>query len=124
MVVLAVIAFKAVLPIDALLGADEAKPWIAECDAVVGVPATQHGARHFAGHTADRGAAPDPARRRITDPGLAVGFVNVFDRHAADPVRKVMILRGGDRRRQMAEAEFFQARQETLLLLAAKHPEH
>ncbi len=35
-----------------------------------------------------------------------------------------MILRRGHRRRQMAEAEFFQARQKTLLLLAAKHPEH
>ena len=35
-----------------------------------------------------------------------------------------MILRGRHRRRQMAEAEFFQARQETFLLLAAKHPEH
>ena len=35
-----------------------------------------------------------------------------------------MILRGGHRRRQVAEAELFQARQEALLLLAAKHPEH
>ena len=35
-----------------------------------------------------------------------------------------MILRRRHRRRQMAEAEFFQAGQETLLLLAAKNPEH
>src|SRR5260370_25360717 len=35
-----------------------------------------------------------------------------------------MILRRRHRRRQMAEAEFFQAGQETLLLLTAKHPEH
>ena len=35
-----------------------------------------------------------------------------------------MILRGRDRRRQMIEPEFLQPRQEALLLLAAKHPEH
>ena len=35
-----------------------------------------------------------------------------------------MILRGRHRRRQMAEAEFFEAGQEAFLLLAAKHPEH
>jgi hypothetical protein len=35
-----------------------------------------------------------------------------------------MILRRGYRRRQVAEAEFFQSRQEPLLLLAAENPEH
>ena len=35
-----------------------------------------------------------------------------------------MILRRSDRRRQMAEAELVEARQEALLLLATKHPEH
>ena len=35
-----------------------------------------------------------------------------------------MILRGRDRGRQMIEAELLQSRQEALLLLAAKHPEH
>jgi hypothetical protein len=35
-----------------------------------------------------------------------------------------MILRRGYRRRQMAEAELVEARQETLLLLAAEYPEH
>ena len=35
-----------------------------------------------------------------------------------------MILRGGHRRRQMPKPELFQAGQEALLLLAAKHPEH
>src|ERR1700722_16616881 len=35
-----------------------------------------------------------------------------------------MILRGGHCRRQVAEAEFVEAGQEALLLLAAKHPEH
>ena len=124
MIVFAVITFEPVLTVDALLGADEAEVGIAQRNAVVGVPAAQHRARHFAGHTADRGAAPDPARRRIADPGLAVGLVHVFDRHAADPVREIMILRRRDRRRQMAEAEFFQAGQKALLLLAAKHPEH
>src|ERR1019366_319059 len=43
---------------------------------------------------------------------------------AADPVREIMILRGGDRRRQMAEAEFLQTRQKAFLLLTAKYPEH
>ena len=35
-----------------------------------------------------------------------------------------MVLRGRDCRRQVTEAEFLKARQETLLLLAAKNPEH
>ena len=35
-----------------------------------------------------------------------------------------MILRRRHRRRQLAQPEFFEARQETFLLLAAKHPEH
>jgi len=34
-----------------------------------------------------------------------------------------MVLRGCDRRRQMIDAEFLQARQKTLLLLATKHTE-
>src|SRR6266853_5683516 len=124
MIVFAVVTLKSVLAVDALLGADKAESGIAKRNAVVGMPSPQHRARHFAGHAADRGAAPDPARRRIADPGLAVGLVHVLDRYAADPVREIMILRRRHRRRQMAEAEFFQAGQETLLLLAAKHPEH
>ena len=43
--------------------------------------------------------------------------------HAADPVGEIVILRGGDRGRQMIDAEFRQPRQETLLLLAAEHAE-
>ena len=35
-----------------------------------------------------------------------------------------MILRGCDRRRQMIQAEFLQARQKTFLLLTTKNPEH
>src|SRR3979411_1041016 len=120
MIVFKVITFKSVLAVDALLGADEAEFWIAERNAVVGVPSAQHRARHFAGHAADRGASPDPARRRIADPGLAIRLVHVFDRNAADPVGEIMILRRGDRRRQVAEAEFLQPGQETLLLLTAK----
>jgi hypothetical protein len=50
--------------------------------------------------------------------------MHVFDADAADPVGEIMILRRCHRRRQMTETEFFQARQEALLLLAAKHPEH
>ena len=124
MVVFVVIAFEPVLAVDALLGADEAELRVAERHAIVGVPAAQHRARHLAGNAADRGALPDPARRRIADPGLAVALVHVFDMDAADPVREIVILRGGDRRRQMVEAELLQARQEALLLLAAKHAEH
>src|SRR5216683_6475819 len=124
MIVFAVVAFEPVLAVDTLLGADETEVGIAERNAVVGMPSPQHRARHFAGHAANRGAAPDPARRRIADPGLAIGLVHVFDADAADPVGEIMILRGGDRRRQVAEAEFFQTGQETLLLLTAKNPEY
>ncbi len=123
MIVFAVIALEAVLAVDALLGADEAEPEIAERDTVVGVPAAQHGARDFARHATDRSALPNPARRRIADPGLAVGLVHVFDMHAADPVGEIVISRGRDRRWQAIEAELLQAGQEALLLLAAKHPE-
>src|SRR5258708_3121847 len=124
MVVFAIISLESVLAVDALLGADKTKLQIAERHAIVGVPAAQHGARDLAGHAADRGAAPNPARRRVADPGLAIGLVHIFDRHAADPVREIVILRGGDRRRQMTETELFQPRQKTFLLLAAKHAEY
>ena len=124
MVVFVVIAFEPVLAVDGLLGADKTEFWIAERHAVVGVPAAQHRARDFAGHAADRGAAPDPARRRIADPRLAVGLVHVLDLHAADPVGEIVVLRRRHRRRQIAEAQLFKAGQEALLLLAAKHPEH
>src|SRR5450755_3127672 len=88
------------------------------------MPAAQHRARDFAGYAADRTSLPDPARRRITDPSLAIGLIHVFDRDAADPVREIMILRRRDRRRQVRKPEFLQARQKTLLLLTAKNPEH
>ena len=123
-VVFAVIAFQSVLAVDALLGADEAEIEIAERDPVIGMPAAQHRARDLAGHAADRGPPPDPARRRIANPGLAVGLVHVFDMDTADPVGEIVILRSRDRRRQMLQAELLQAWQEAFLLLAAKHPEH
>src|SRR5205085_3324318 len=47
MVVLAVVAFKSILAIDTLLGADEAQIGIAESDSVIAVPASQHRLRHF-----------------------------------------------------------------------------
>src|SRR5882757_944196 len=124
MVVFAVVAFEAVLAIDTLLGADEAEIEIAQRHAVVGMPSAQHRARDFAGHAADRSPPPDPARRWIADPGLAVGLVHVFDMHAADPVRQIVIPRGRDRGRQMIEPKFGQPGQEALLLLAAEYPEH
>src|SRR5258708_20756882 len=124
MIVFAVVTLKSVLAVDALLGADKAEVGIAKRNAVVGVPSPQHRARHFAGHAADRGTAPDPARRRVADPGLAIGLVHVFDADAADPVGEIMILRGGDRRRQVAEAEFLQPGQKPFLLLTAKNPEY
>src|SRR5882672_5647620 len=124
MIIFVIIALEAVLAVDALLGADETELEIVQRDTVVGVPAAQHRARDLAGYAADRGAPPDPARRRIADPGLAVALIHVLDMDAADPVGEIMILRGSDRRRQMAQAELLEARQEALLLLAAKHPEH
>src|SRR6201996_9481687 len=116
-VVLIVVAFEAVLAVDALLGADKAEPGIAQRHAVVGVPAAQHRARDLAGNAADRGALPGPPRRRITDPRLAVALIHVLDMHAADPVREIVILRGGDRGRQMIDAELNETGQKTLLLL-------
>ncbi len=123
MIVFVVITLEPVLAVDALLGADEAEVWIAQRHAVIGVPAPQHRARDLARNAADRGALPDPARRRIADPGLAVGLVHVFDMDAADPVREIMILRRRHRRRQMIDTEFHETWEETFLLLAAKHPE-
>ena len=120
-----VIAFEAGLPVNRLLGADESDLQIAERNAVVGVqPAAQHCARDFHRNAADRRALPDPARRRIADPCLAIALVHVLDRDAADPVREVVILRGCDCRRQPAQAKLLQARDEALLLLLAKHAEH
>src|SRR5205814_10377681 len=123
MIIFAVKALTAILAVDGLLGADKAELEITERDTVVAMPAAQHGARHLARNAGDRRAAPDPARRRIADPGLAVAFVHVLDRHAADPVRQVMVLRGGDRGRQISQAELLKARQKTLKLLTAKNPE-
>src|SRR5882724_7938235 len=124
MIIFVIIALEPVLAVDALLGADETELEIVQRDAVVSVPAAQHRARNLAGHAANRGTPPDPARRRIADPGLAIALIHVLDMDAADPVGEIMILRGSDRGRQMAQAELLQARQEALLLLAAKHPEH
>src|SRR4051812_21804531 len=91
-VVLIIIAFEPILTVDALLGADEAEPGIAERDAIVGVPAAQHRAADLTRHAADRGALPDPARRRIADPGFAIALIHVLDMHAADPVGEIVIL--------------------------------
>src|SRR5271170_3756440 len=90
MIVLAIITLEAVLAVDALLGADKAHVRMAQRDAVIGVPAPQHRARDLAGDAADRRTPPDPARRRIADPGLAVGLVHVFNMDAADPVGEIM----------------------------------
>src|SRR6266436_9782046 len=124
MIVFAVVTFKSVLTLDTLLGADEAEIGIAERNAVVGVPSAQHRTRHFTGQAADRRALPYPARRRIADPGLAIRLIHVLDRHPADPVREIMILRRRHCRRQVAQAELFEARQKALLLLTAKNPEY
>ena len=124
MIVFVIVAFEAVLSVHRLLGTDEADIRIAEGDAIVGVPAAQHRARDFARHAADRGAAPDPARRRIAHPRLAIRLVHVFDRDAADPVRQIVILRGRDGGRQVVEAELLQSGKKAFLLLAAKHAKH
>src|SRR5260370_20213580 len=124
MIVFEVVTFQSVLAVDALLGADETETGVAERNAVVGVPSAQHRTRHFTGHAADRRALPDPARRRIADPGLAIGLIHVLDRDAPDPVGEIVILRRRHGRRQVADPKFFEARQKALLLLTAKHPEY
>ena len=124
MIVFEVIALQSVLAVHALLCTDEAEARIIKRNTVVGVPAAQHGARNLAGHAADRRSAPDPARRRIADPGLAIRFKHVFDVNAADPVGQIVILRGRHRRRQVRKTELFKARQEAFLLLAAKYLEY
>ena len=78
-VILVVIAFEPVLHVHRLLGADEAELQVLQRDAVVGVPAAQHRAADLHRNAADGGALPDPARRRIADPRLAVALVHVFD---------------------------------------------
>ncbi len=78
-IVFVVVAFKAVLHVHSLLGADEAELQVLQRDAVVGMPAAQHRARDLHRNAADRRALPDPARRRIADPRLAVALVHVFD---------------------------------------------
>src|ERR1700728_1594331 len=118
-----VVTFEAGLAIDGLSGADETQARVSEHGPVVRVPAPQHRARDLARDSADRGARPDPARRRIADPRLAVVLVNVFDFYSADLVRQVVVLRTGNRVRQRVEAKLLQSRQEARELLAAKSAE-
>src|ERR1019366_4791652 len=109
---LPVVTLESRLTIDGLPGAYESQARIAEHDAVIGVPAAQHGAGYFGGDAADRGTRPDPSRRRISDPGLLVIFVDVFDLHAADLIGQIMILRACDGVRQIGEAELAESGQE------------
>jgi hypothetical protein len=123
-VIFIVVAFEAVLPIDRLLRADEAELEVSERSAVVGMPTAQHRAADVARHAADRGSTPNPARRRIAHPRLAIAFVHIFNRNAADPVRQVVILRRRHRRRQPGDAEFFEPGEKPFLLLPAENAKH
>src|SRR6185436_3809052 len=118
------VALQPRLAVDGLPGADEAEPGIAEHDAVVGVPSAQHRPRYFRGDAADRGAGPDPARRRIAHPGLGVALVDILDLHAADLVRQIVILGARDRMRKLVEAELLQSRKKARQLLAPESSEH
>ncbi|MDT4848835.1 hypothetical protein FQZ97_829370 [compost metagenome] len=119
-VVFAVVAFQPRLPVHGLLGADEAEAARAERDAVVRVPAAQHGPGHFAGNGAQRGALPGPARRGIAHPDLARGFLYVFHAHAADGVRQIVVTGGRHGWRQARDAQLFEPGQEALEVLAAE----
>ena len=76
------------------------------------MPSMQHRTRHFRRDAADRGARPNPAWRRIADPGLAVAFIDVFDLHAADLIGQIVILGTGDRDREASRPKFLQSRKE------------
>ena len=119
-----VIAFQARLSVHRLARTYEAQSWVTEDDAIVGVPSSQHCARNLRWNAADRGARPDPARWRISHPGLSVIFVDVLDLHAAKPVRQIVVLRTSDGVRELVEAEFPQPWNETRQLLASEGPEH
>lgn len=90
----------------------------------MGMPPAQHSGGDFAGNGADRRAAPDPARGRIADPGLAIGFAHVFDIHAADLVAEIVILCGGNCMRRIGETELLDAREKALMMLAPEHTKH
>lgn len=124
MIPLLVIAFQTRLSVHRLPRTDEAQSWVTEDDAIVGVPSSQHCARNFRWNAADRGARPDPARRRISHPGLSVVFVDVLDLYAAKPVRQIVVLRTGDGVRKFVEPEFLQPWNETRQLLASEGPKH
>ena len=85
-IIFEVVAFEARIAVDGLAGADEAEARIAKAHAIMAVPAMQHGFVDFPWHGADRRALPDPARRRIAHPRLAVAFGHVFGLHAAERV--------------------------------------
>ena len=121
MVVLVVVPLQAGIAIDCLLGAHEAQPWIAQRYAVLCMPARQHGARDFGGNAAQRCAGPGPAGHRVSNPGLAIGFIHVLDRHAADVIGQVVILRGSHRSRQVVDAQLLEAWQESLESLMRKN---
>ncbi len=122
-VVFEVVALQPRVALHCLTGADEAEAGVAQAYAVMGVPAAQHGAGDLAGHGAQGGAVPHPARRRVAHPGFAVALAHPFDVHAADRVGEVVVLGGGDGVRLGVQAELAQARQEQVEMLAAEDGE-
>src|SRR5262249_730600 len=107
-----------------LARAHEPETRVAEARTVLRIPAAQVAVADTLRHAAERGAVVDPARMRETHPGLAVGLRDVLDLDAADPGRERVILRGGDRVREPLEVELGEAREELVLVLAAKGPPH
>src|SRR6185503_19047493 len=107
-----VVALESRVAVDGLACADEAETRIAERHAVVTVPSVQHRFVHFARDRADRRASPDPSRRRIADPRLAIALLAELGLDAAQRIRVIVIERAGHRVRQAVESELLQAREE------------
>ena len=116
----AIVALETGLAIHRGLGADEAQVRVAQRDAIVGMPAAQHGPVDLGGDGAQRGAHPDPARWGVADPGLGVRLLKVFDADATELVRKIMVLRCGHGVGLVAQTQLLKTGQEPFQVLAAK----
>ena len=59
----------------------------------------------------------------VAHPGIRVGFVHILDVHVAEPIREVVVLRAFNSVGQVAEIQFFDAREKFFLLLLAEQAE-
>src|SRR5204863_6665111 len=119
-IVLVVVALEPRVAAYRLASADESQARVTERGAIVAMPSVQHRFVYFARNGADCGAAPDPARRRIAQPRLAIIFPAILGFHAAERVRVIVIERAGNRVRHAVESEFLQPRKEFLEVLVAE----